>query len=97
MDASTVVRGTFVELDPPHRVVFTWGWEGNEHVPPGSTTVEVVLEPDGDGTLMSLRQSGLPDGESAAMHEEGWKFFSPRLAVVVAGGDAGPMPPIPTE
>jgi uncharacterized protein YndB with AHSA1/START domain len=95
MDENTVVRGTFIELEPPYRVVFTWGWEGNERVPPGSTTVEVILEPDGDGTILSLRHSGLPDEESAAMHEEGWRFFSPRLAIVVAGGDAGPMPPIP--
>lgn len=70
------------------------GLGGNERVPPGSTTVEVILEPDGECTILSLRHSGLPDGESAAMHEEGWRFFSPRLAIVVAGGDAGPMPSI---
>ena len=30
-----VARGEYVELDPPHRVVFTWGWEGGDAVPPG--------------------------------------------------------------
>src|SRR6059036_3652070 len=38
-------RGEFVELDPPHRLVFTWGWEDGEEgpnrVPPGSSTIEI--------------------------------------------------------
>ena len=38
--------GRFTEVDPPRRVVFTWGWElpGNP-VPPGSSTVEIDHEP----------------------------------------------------
>lgn len=36
--------GEFVEVDPPRRLVFTWGWTVNEAVPPGSTRVVVTLE-----------------------------------------------------
>ena len=35
MDAGTVARGEYVEIDPPRRLVFTWGWEGNVDLPPG--------------------------------------------------------------
>jgi uncharacterized protein YndB with AHSA1/START domain len=91
MDAGTVARGEFVEIEPPRRVVFTWGWEGNDSLPPGSTTVELVLQPDGDATILRLRHTGLPDGEAAAMHEEGWILFTGRLAAVVGDGDAGPV------
>ncbi len=87
MDADTVARGKFVEVDAPRRVVFTWGWEGHDRVPPGSTTVELTLEEDGDSTILSLRHSGLPDEESAALHEEGWALYVPRLATSVADGD----------
>src|SRR5438067_3724769 len=38
-----VARGEFVELDPPNRLVVTWGWEQNEAVPAGSTTIEFEL------------------------------------------------------
>jgi uncharacterized protein YndB with AHSA1/START domain len=62
-------------------LVFTWGWEGNKSVPPGSTTVEFTLEADGDGTVLSLRHRGPPDGEAAAMHEQGWRLFTARLAL----------------
>lgn len=87
MDANTVARGLFVEVEPSRRVVLTWGWEGNDAVPPASTTVEFALEADGDGTILSLRHSGLPDGETAAMHEEGWRLFTERLVVAATGGD----------
>jgi uncharacterized protein YndB with AHSA1/START domain len=92
MDADTVARGEYVEVESPRRVVFTWGWEGNDGVPPGSTTVEFTLEADGDGTVLSLRHTGLPDGEAAAMHEEGWRFFTERLAVVTRGDPGRPIP-----
>ena len=96
MDADTVARGEFVEVEPPHRLVFTWGWEGNAAVPPGSTTVELTLKADGDGTTLVLRHSGLPDGETAAMHEEGWRLFTGRLASVARGEDPGPMAAAPS-
>jgi uncharacterized protein YndB with AHSA1/START domain len=85
MDADSVARGEYVAVEPPNRVVFTWGWEGNPDIPPGSTTVELTLEPDGDATILLLRQTGLPDGASAAMHEEGWTLFIGKLATAVRG------------
>jgi uncharacterized protein YndB with AHSA1/START domain len=94
MDPDTVASGEYVEVEPPRRVVFTWGWVGNAGVPPGSTTVEVTLSPDGDGTILSLVHRGLPDGEAAALHEEGWRLYTGRLQVAVTGADPGPAPPL---
>ena len=86
-----LVRGEFVEIDPPRRVVFTWGWEGSETVPPGSTTVEVRLEPDGDGTIVHLTHRDLPAAEREA-HSHGWDHYLARLVVAASGGDPGPDP-----
>lgn len=83
-----IVVGKFVQLVPDRRVVFTWGWEGNEIVPPGSSTVEIDLEPDGQGTRLRLVHRGLPEG-AVAPHTEGWDFFLPRLTNVAEGRDAG--------
>ena len=41
MPSGDLVRGEYVEVQPPTRVVFTWGFEGNAELPPGSSTVEV--------------------------------------------------------
>jgi uncharacterized protein YndB with AHSA1/START domain len=92
MDDGMVAVGEYVEVTPPTRVVFTWGWEGNRTLPPGTSTVEIDLRPDGDGTAVVLRHSGLPDERSVAEHEEGWRFFTARLQVALSGGDPGPMP-----
>ena len=92
VNSGGIAVGEFVEIVPPTRVVWTWGWEGNTEVPPGSSTVEVTLTPDGDATLVRLRHSGLPDDGWRDKHNAGWGHYVARLAVAAAGGDAGPDP-----
>ena len=80
-----IARGTFVEVDPPRRIVFTWGWEApGDPVAPGASTVEVDLVPDRDGTLVRLRHVGLPS-DSVDGHAVGWDQFLPALASAVSG------------
>lgn len=86
-----LARGEYLDIDPPKRVVFTWGWEGDEIVPPGSSTVEVTLEPSGDSTLVRLVHSGLPE-DKRDLHREGWEHFTARLRIAAPGGDPGPDP-----
>ena len=71
--------GEFVELVPHKRIVFTWGWEDHPTVPPGSSTVEVTLEPDGDGTLLRLRHRNLPSDQERANHARAWDPALSRL------------------
>jgi uncharacterized protein YndB with AHSA1/START domain len=85
-----VALGEYVEIVPYSRIVITWGWEGSP-IAPGSTRVEVNFIPDGDGTIVRLKHSGLI-GEAALQHAEGWDHFLPRLALAAAGRDAGPDP-----
>ncbi|MGH2610506.1 MAG: SRPBCC family protein, partial [Tepidiformaceae bacterium] len=81
-----IMRGEFVELDPPSRVVFTWGWESlADQTRPGASTVTVTLEPEAGGTRLHLRHEGLAEMDLQG-HGEGWDFFLGRLATVAAGG-----------
>ena len=90
VNEENVARGEYVAIEPPSRVVFTWGWEGEGHpLPPGSSTVEVTLAAEGEGTRVRLVHSGLPE-EMRGQHGEGWAHYLPRLAIAAAGGDAGP-------
>ena len=87
-----VARGEFVEVVPNERVVFTWGWEDESNpVRPGSSTVEVTLEPDGLATIVRLRHFGLPGGPDDR-HGEGWDHYLARLATAGVGRDAGSDP-----
>lgn len=89
-----VAVGEFVEIDPPRRLVYTWGWEPGSRsvVAPGSTTVEFELIPDGEGTLLRFRHRALPSAEAAASHGQGWDHYLARLAIAAAGDDPGSDP-----
>ena len=84
-------RGTYVEVVPFSRVVFTWGWEEDPNLPPGASTVEVTLTPDGSGTIVRLRHYGL-NQEQQKSHAEGWEHYLARLALAGKGRDPGPDP-----
>jgi uncharacterized protein YndB with AHSA1/START domain len=93
MNGENIAGGKYVELDPPRRVVFTWGWEGDDSItPPGSSTVEILLEPDGEETNLRLIHRDLPNAESAERHRRGWEHYAERLSAAAAGGDPGVDP-----
>ena len=93
LHGSNVARGEYLEVEPPSRAVFTWGWEGEDaSVAPGGSTVEILLAPDGDGTHLRLIHRDLPNEESARKHGHGWDHYTARLATAASGGDPGPDP-----
>jgi uncharacterized protein YndB with AHSA1/START domain len=85
------IRGEFLVVDPPRRLVFTWGAAGSDTLPPGSTTVEILLRADGDGTVLELAHRDLPE-EELPQHGVGWGHFLGRLTVAATGADPGPDP-----
>ena len=89
--SGNVALGEFIEVDPPHRLVWTWGWtdESQSPVPVGSTRIEVELVPDGDGTLLRFAHTGFADAEAAGMHAQGWDHYLERLEIAARGEDPG--------
>jgi uncharacterized protein YndB with AHSA1/START domain len=90
----SVALGEFVEVDPPRRIVWTWGWEpgGLATLEPGSTTIEVELVPDGEGTTLRFTHRGLPSEDTGRRHAHGWDHYLERLVIAARGGDPGPDP-----
>ena len=81
------MRGEFVEVSPPSRLVFTWGFENEGiDVRPGASTVEVDFEPVGDATHVRLVHRDVPASERAE-HDSGWNEMLARLAIAATGGD----------
>jgi uncharacterized protein YndB with AHSA1/START domain len=79
-----LMRGECVEVSAPSRIVFTWGFENdNRDVRPGSSTVEVTLEPRDGGTWLRLVHRDLPESERGD-HDGGWVTMLGRLAAAVA-------------
>ena len=87
-------EGEYVAIEPHSRVVFTWGYgnfpDEENPLPPGSSTVEIELVPDGEATIVRLTHR-VP-AQLDAFHTIGWEHYLGRLATAAAGGDPGPDP-----
>ncbi len=81
-----VMEGRFVELEPPTRVVFRYGWRDDlMGVPPESTTVEILLNHRGHRTVVTLIHRDLPPA-AAPDHRRGWVHFLGQLADCLVNG-----------
>jgi len=90
--AGNNARGAFREVVPVHRLAYSFGWEGGEEVPPGSSLIEIDLIDKDGGTLLRMTHSGLPNEAQCANHARGWAHYLARLAIAAAGGDPGADP-----
>ena len=90
------VRGTYLEIDPPHRLRIAWGYAGGSPLPPDGSTVEIRLSAEGPGTRVSLEHRDLP-AEQATGHLVGWRHYLQRLAQAAGGTQPQSDPGMPTE
>lgn len=82
--AGAPIRGEYLEVEPPSRVVVSWGIAGSADFPPGTSRVSFVLTPIPTGTRVDLVHSDLPD-ERVAGHIDGWAHFLARLSIAARG------------
>jgi uncharacterized protein YndB with AHSA1/START domain len=86
--------GEYVTVEPYRRIVFTWGYgnfpDEQNPLPPGTSTVELQLVPDGEATLVRL--SHRVPAALADFHAMGWENYLDRLAIAAMGGDPGSDP-----
>jgi uncharacterized protein YndB with AHSA1/START domain len=90
VSGKNTAEGRFTEVIPVHRLAYSFGWQEDDKMPPGSSLIEIDLIEKEGGTLLRMTHSGLPDAETCAAHEQGWTHYLARLAVAAAGGDPGP-------
>jgi uncharacterized protein YndB with AHSA1/START domain len=87
-----LASGEVVEVVPPSRVVFTYGYEDPaKPVRPGGSRVVVTLDERKDGTLLRLRHE-LPDAAARDQHVQGWRYQLAVFANVVAREASAGLP-----
>lgn len=64
--------GRFTEMERPGRMQYTWMSPGTSGL---ESMVTVTFKQQGEGTLMTLVHSGLPDTDGGRGHEKGWTYF----------------------
>jgi uncharacterized protein YndB with AHSA1/START domain len=75
------VSGTYVQIDRPRKLVFTWMGPLTNNV---MTLVTVEFTPDGDETDLVLTHERLPTSAIVEGHTRGWGHILDHLAEVVS-------------
>jgi uncharacterized protein YndB with AHSA1/START domain len=75
--------GEVVEVVPPKRIVFTYGFNSGTPVPPGGSLVTISLEPQGCATRLDLRHEFAEPGPRDE-HVQGWRYQLSVFGNVVA-------------
>jgi uncharacterized protein YndB with AHSA1/START domain len=63
------VSGTYREIVPNEKLVFTWAWKTT---PERASLVTVTLKPDGAGTMLTLLHEQFFDEPARDRHQQGW-------------------------
>ena len=74
------VSGTYREVVPNEKLVFTWAWRST---PERASRVTVLLGADGSGTLLTLIHEQFFDEAARDRHEHGWNGSMDKLERVV--------------
>ena len=96
-DNGDTMVGRILELQPPHRLVFSYGWaDGAMSMPPESTRVEITLTERDGTTELHLVHRALPV-EAEPRHAEGWRWFLARLDEAACSDDQSAQQRKPVE
>jgi uncharacterized protein YndB with AHSA1/START domain len=81
---SLVVRGTYREVRPPERVVYTWSWDEDDIADQHESLVSVDFHDLGAKTEVVLTHERLKDQTSRDNHNEGWSAIIGNLEAMFA-------------
>jgi uncharacterized protein YndB with AHSA1/START domain len=77
-------RGTFREVHPEEKIVYTWAWDDDPQWENHDSVVTVEFnQKDDETTELRLRHEGLPTEESRDNHAAGWNGALDKLARLV--------------
>lgn len=77
------VTGEVIEVRPPERIVFTYGFASGTPIPPGGSQVTIRLDPHPAGTLLQLTHE-FADQQPRDEHVQGWRFQLSLFANAIA-------------
>jgi len=83
----TEIVGTYQEVVPNTRLVFTWAWKDNALMGTGETLVTVDLIDIEGGTEVRIHHSGFPNLDERDIHTQGWNSALDNLEVLFVEED----------
>ncbi len=75
------VGGTYREVVPNGKLVFSWAWHST---PERESLVTITIKPDGDGSILTLLHEQFFDQAAADGHSRGWNQTLDKLEKIFA-------------
>jgi uncharacterized protein YndB with AHSA1/START domain len=85
---TNIVGGTYREIVPHSRLVFTWAWQEGTGLPTQETLVTVTFRAIGAETEMTLKHERFDSADGRDRHGQGWNGSFDKLAALLAGESA---------
>lgn len=80
-----IVGGTYREIEPPAKLVYTWRWETGPAADGSESLVSVEFNLRGGGTEVILTHTDFPESHGPAPYEMGWEGGLDKFEALVAG------------
>jgi len=79
-DGRTIwISGIYQKIERPNRLIYTWSVnEGDDEI------VDVVIKPDGKGSILTICHMMVPDMDTRNGHQRGWTDSLSNLDIVLS-------------
>jgi uncharacterized protein YndB with AHSA1/START domain len=81
-----IVGGTYHEVEPPARLVYSWRWETGPAADGSESLVSVDFHDKGEQTELVLTHTNFPEGHGPAPYRMGWEGGLVKFAALFSGG-----------
>jgi uncharacterized protein YndB with AHSA1/START domain len=79
------VRGEYLEIKKPTKLVYTWLWDGSASETHTTTVTITLRSVDKERTELTLIHAGFVDDEMKKEHDKGWGSTINKLEMFLAG------------
>ena len=81
------VTGTYREVEPPGRLVYTWRWDSGPAASEHESLVTVEFSELDGGTQVTITHDRFPEDHDTSLYRTGWDEGLAKLAAVTEKGD----------
>lgn len=67
------VTGKYQEVQLNEKLIYSWDWDFSNDLPDEKYILTIGFENNGAGSILHVKQEGLPGEEAALPHQEAWK------------------------
>lgn len=85
-NAGLQITGTYSEVVPNEKLVYSWIWNLNDEGSENGYTLNITFSAEGEGSKLNVVQEGFKGEEFLKTHEDGWEKGLDSLSSYLSSG-----------